>query len=111
MRFAKASACFIALVSTVPSPSAHAQGLAADAAHGKVVAERLCSNCHAVSGASAVARGDVPPFATVANLPEQTAERLAGKIIIPHPAMPSVQLTMSELRDVVAYILSLRTVK
>jgi hypothetical protein len=37
-----------------------------------------------------------------------TAERLAGAIIVPHPAMPGVQLTAAEIRDVVAYILSLK---
>jgi mono/diheme cytochrome c family protein len=37
-----------------------------------------------------------------------TAERLAGRIIVPHPAMPNMQLTVPEIRDIVAYILSLK---
>jgi mono/diheme cytochrome c family protein len=32
---------------------------------------------------------------------------IAGGIIMPHPAMPGVQLTVPEIRDIVAYILSL----
>lgn len=112
MRIALKVAVAATLLALPAAPACFAgNALPADAAHGLAVAERLCSNCHAVSNATESARGDVPPFATIANFPEQTAERLAGKIIIPHPEMPSVQLTMSELRDVVAYILSLRQAK
>jgi len=92
----------------VTAAMAQVSGQLADPAAGREVAERLCSNCHAVAANSQSARGDVPPFGTIARLPDQTAERLAGKIIVPHPAMPSVQLTLDEIRNVVAYILSLR---
>jgi hypothetical protein len=37
-----------------------------------------------------------------------SAERLAGRIIVPHPAMPSTQLTVAELRDIIAYIQTMR---
>jgi hypothetical protein len=37
-----------------------------------------------------------------------TAEYLAGKIIVPHPAMPGIALTADEVRDIVAYIVSLK---
>jgi mono/diheme cytochrome c family protein len=50
-----------------------------------------------------------PPFPAIANRKDQTPQRLAGAIIIPHPEMPTIQLTMSEIRDIVAYIMSLRT--
>ena len=76
---------------------------------GRELSERLCTNCHAVDARpSGPARADVPSFASIAGRPGVTAERLAGHIIIPHPAMPGVQLTMAEIRDVVAYILSLK---
>lgn len=75
---------------------------------GQVLAERLCSNCHAVgSTAPGTVRADVPSFHAIAGRPGIGAERLAGGIIIPHPAMPGVQLTVAEIRDLVAYILSL----
>jgi hypothetical protein len=38
----------------------------------------------------------------------QTAEAIAGRIVIPHPPMPQIQLTRLEIGDVAAYILSLR---
>jgi hypothetical protein len=44
----------------------------------------------------------------IGNRPGVTAEHLAGKIIIPHPAMPGVPLTSAEIRDIVAYIMSLK---
>jgi hypothetical protein len=53
-------------------------------------------------------RADVPSFPTIASRPGISAEHLAGRIIIPHPAMPGVPLTTAEIRDIVAYILSLR---
>jgi hypothetical protein len=53
-------------------------------------------------------RVDVPSFPAIANRPGATAERLAGKIIVPHPAMPGVPLTVSEIRDIVTYIMSLK---
>ncbi len=80
-----------------------------DAQRGRELAERACSNCHNVrSEPPATLSSDVASFASVANRPGVTAEMLAGRIIIPHPAMPGVQLSVRELRDVIAYILSLK---
>ena len=50
----------------------------------------------------------MPSFPSIANRPGVTAELLAGRIIVPHPAMPGVQLTVRELREIIAYILSLK---
>ena len=91
--------------------SASAQGQAGipDPTSGRDVAGRLCSSCHATDPAAAsIPRADVPPFASIANRPGMTEERLAGAIIIPHPAMPGVPLTRAEIRDIIAYIVSLR---
>jgi hypothetical protein len=52
-------------------------------------------------------RADVPSFPVIANRAGTTAEHLAGRIIVPHPAMPRVALTAGEIRDIVAYILTL----
>jgi hypothetical protein len=37
-----------------------------------------------------------------------SAQQLAGRIIVPHPAMPGVPLTLNEIRDLVTYIMSLK---
>ncbi|NJO32352.1 MAG: cytochrome c [Rhodospirillales bacterium] len=81
----------------------------ADAKRGHTLAARLCAQCHLVDGGSRDARlADVPSFAAIAARPGISAEQLAGRIIIPHPEMPGVQLTTRELRDIVSYILSLK---
>jgi cytochrome c len=50
----------------------------------------------------------VPSFPAIAGRTGITAEHLAGRIIVPHPAMPGVPLTAAEIRDIIAYILTLK---
>src|SRR5262245_15765725 len=89
-----------------PAQAQMAQG---DAKRGQELSQRVCSGCHSVSpGSAATVNADVPTFAAIASRPDTTAERLAGRIIVPHPPMPNVQLTVAEMRDIIAYILSLR---
>ena len=85
-----------------------AQSGPGDARHGHELAARLCINCHVIDRQTSTIRADVPSFPTIASRPGISAEHLAGRIIIPHPAMPGVPLTTAEIRDIVAYILSLR---
>jgi mono/diheme cytochrome c family protein len=81
----------------------------AEPVRGQELARRLCAGCHATepNGGQAI-NPDVPSFAAIARQPNVTAERLAGRIIVPHPAMPNTQLTVAEIRDVIAYILALK---
>lgn len=81
----------------------------ADRANGQRLAETLCVACHTVGsrGPQTTVVG-VPSFDAIANHSGQSAERLAGAIILPHPPMPAVQLTNAELRDIIGFILSLR---
>lgn len=86
-----------------------AQMSRADAKRGEQLSRRVCSGCHAIApGSAGTINADVPTFAAIASLPDTTAERLAGRIIVPHPPMPNVQLTVAEMRDIIAYILSLK---
>jgi mono/diheme cytochrome c family protein len=91
------------------APSAHAQN-AASIVRGKEIAERACSGCHAIDTAKGtVFQGaDVPSFRAIAARPKQTAERLETYVMVPHRPMPAIPLEVSEIRDVVAYILSLK---
>jgi len=92
-----------------PLGSSWAQPSPADGRRGYELAARLCTHCHAIDRqASSSIRTDAPSFPTIANRPGATAEYLAGRIIVPHPAMPGVPLTIAEIRDIVAYIASLR---
>jgi mono/diheme cytochrome c family protein len=99
----------LALCVVAESSPVLAQTGLADPKRGLELSARVCSGCHIVSPASAAtANADVPSFAAIARRSDTTAERLAGRIIVPHPPMPNVQLTIAEMRDIIAYILSLR---
>lgn len=101
------SAAAIAIV--VSAGAAQAQ-VHPDAKTGKAIAEKLCVGCHIVSAATtgAAMPTDVPPFVVIANKPGQTAQAIAGAIVVPHPPMPQIQLTREEIGDIAAYILTLR---
>ena len=89
--------------------AASAQPGPANPQRGRELAARLCTNCHVIDvEPTGPVRADVPSFPAIANRPGVTAEGLAGAIIIPHPAMPTVQLVTGEIRDIVAYIQSLK---
>ena len=81
----------------------------ADPERGHELAARLCINCHVIDRqTSSPTRVDVPSFPAIANLSGVTAEHITGRIIVPHPAMPGIPLTSAEIRDIVAYIMSLQ---
>ena len=106
----RSTICAAALGMLVATGHAHAQNAVPDAAHGHTLAQRLCSGCHAVEsgGKSTGGRADAPGFQAIAAMPNMTPERMAGIVILPHPAMPGVPLTRNELRDIIAYIVSLK---
>jgi len=95
-------------LTNLPVATAQSGGAIGDAGSGLRLAERLCSNCHAVSPSVSDHSLPARSFEALANQPGQSEIRLAGAIIIPHPAMPSVALTRREIRDIVAYIMSLK---
>ena len=80
-----------------------------DPERGKEVAERVCTNCHLVSDRQTKAVADVPSFAAIARQPDQSEEAIMARIILPKHPMPVIPITKSELEDVAAYIMSLRS--
>ncbi len=81
-----------------------------DAKTGKQIAEKLCVGCHIVGAEAAGASvpADVPSFARIAAKSGQTAQAIAGAIVVPHPPMPQINLTREEIGDIAAYILTLK---
>jgi mono/diheme cytochrome c family protein len=81
-----------------------------DAKTGRKIAEKLCVGCHIVGAeaAGSSVAADVPSFARIASKPGQTAQGIAGAIVVPHPPMPQIQLTREEIGDIAAYILTLK---
>jgi mono/diheme cytochrome c family protein len=80
---------------------------AADADHGKTLAQRWCVNCHLVGPDQHTATTDAPPFAAVAKRPNFDEGRLAYFLLDPHPKMPNMQLSRDDAADLAAYIATL----
>ncbi len=81
---------------------------AADAIHGKQIAERWCASCHLVERGQMNATDQAPPFAYLARTPEFDENKLAFLLLMPHPNMPKVSLNRAEVADMADYIRSLR---
>ena len=79
-----------------------------NAESGGAIAERWCASCHLVSAGQTAAVADVPTFPSIAQRTDSEIEALEGFLADPHPPMPDMSLTRSEIRDLLAYIRSLR---
>ena len=87
---------------------AQGQELPGDPAAGRVLAEELCSACHAIPGQGPVLEApSAPPFQALAADPAVTGIVLTAYLRTLHPP-PTFVLNEEQLNDVVAYILSLR---
>jgi mono/diheme cytochrome c family protein len=80
-----------------------------DPAHGKMIAETWCSSCHLVAADERrPALADVPPFTAIAQRLPKDADILVAFIINPHPPMPDLGLSRQDIRDVLAYVATLK---
>lgn len=79
-----------------------------DIAAGEQIAKSSCAGCHSVDSNREELRNEaVPSFSAIAR--SQTTSRVAlEKFISTHPKMREYTLTREQIRDVAAYILSLR---
>jgi mono/diheme cytochrome c family protein len=79
-----------ALAITVELLVVVASGVAnADARRGRVLAERWCSQCHAVSLNDAAGDPAAPDFAEIAKEPSATVYGLRVFLRVPHATMPN----------------------
>lgn len=95
---------FIAAILTGPGALAQMQG---DVERGANIAQRWCSSCHLVT-AEGVASDTAPPFYSIAIDPDLTDANIRDWLISPHGLMPTFDLSEDEVRDIVAYIGSIR---
>lgn len=80
-----------------------------DPAHGRAIAETWCAACHLVAAdEDRTVLADVPPFTAVAQRLPDDADVLAAFITDPHPPMPDLGLSRQDIRDVLAYISTLK---
>ena len=88
--------------------SAHAQG-AGDAAKGRQFAQQICSECHNIDkGQRPSPNGSAPNFETIAKTPGLTAIALTAALRTSHRTMPNIIIPEEDLRNVVAYVLTLQ---
>ncbi len=99
-----AAAAFVVAGAT----SGKAQGVG-DAAKGRAFAQQICSECHNIEkGQRPSPNGLAPNFETVAKTPGLTAIALTAALRTSHRTMPNIIILDDDLRNVVAYVLSLQ---
>lgn len=81
---------------------------AADIENGRRLAKQWCASCHVVSPDQESATTEAPPFEAVAKSSPAELEKLDVFLTAPHGPMPPISLSRTEIRDLVAYISSLR---
>jgi mono/diheme cytochrome c family protein len=81
-----------------------------DPARGHETALKLCTGCHVIDKMqTGTMQPGVPSFLFMANKPGQTYEELENNMIHPFPPMIDAHLTIHEIKDISAYILSLKS--
>jgi mono/diheme cytochrome c family protein len=107
------------LHSLSPEAGSPAQDIG-DAEAGLSVASEVCAACHAILRGEGTLAEPPPlpfeelrayPFEDIANTPGVTATVLFVWMSTSHPTMPDIVLDVEEMRDVVAYILSLNAAR
>jgi mono/diheme cytochrome c family protein len=105
----KTIACSIAFLATMLG-SAHvrAQG-DGEPAKGLALARQVCVVCHAIEkGQISSPNPAAPRFNTIANVPGMTPLALTVALRTSHRSMPNLVLEDEELRNIAAYIVSLK---
>jgi mono/diheme cytochrome c family protein len=85
---------------------AHADELG-NSQSGFVYAQQYCAKCHGISG-EASPLPQAPRFKDVAEQPGMTLTALTVWLQTSHPTMPNIIVEPQDMRNVVAYILSLK---
>jgi cytochrome c len=85
-----------------------AAGKSADLSTGASLAEKWCSECHAVRAGGVGPNRSAPAFLELAAEPSITEYSLRALLRSPHATMPQLMLTPDETDDLVDYILSLK---
>ena len=102
----------MALAACPPQPSEEASGPSQGEliGQGQVMAEMMCSSCHAIGFDDDGAHPDTVPFREFSwRYPIETlAEPLAEGIIVGHPDMPEFQFEPKDIDALLAYIESVQ---
>ena len=100
------------VIATLLATSSAVAQTSGDPAAGLSFARGVCAQCHKVASDRQVPlRTAAPDFVRIANMASTTETALHVFLLSPHPTMPNLILTQQQQDDVIAYILSLRTVR
>ena len=112
-----ASACLIALGFAVSSAWSQGSGVTNDVQQGHRLAVLICSNCHIAASDQPfepILRPPAPSFESIAQRANLSTESVQAFLTATHrsiskpEAMPNPELLDSQVRQVAAYLLSLR---
>jgi mono/diheme cytochrome c family protein len=79
---------------------------------GLAFARTTCAECHGIAPKEMGSRDvGAPTFDSIANVPGMTETALYAALQTSHRTMPNIRLEPDQMRDVVAYILSLKLEK
>ena len=97
----------MAILASATGP-ARAQGVG-DPMKGAAIARQLCVECHAIEpGRRQSPNSQAPTFEAIAKTPGMTSIALTAALRTSHRVMPNIVLGDDELRNVAAYLLSLK---
>jgi mono/diheme cytochrome c family protein len=106
MKRIMASVTFIVLLAAAGAVRAQPAG---EPLKGRAFAEEICAECHAVlRGQRRSPNGEAPSFEEIATTPGMTSMALTAALRTPHRRMPNIILSDEQLRNVIAYLLSLQ---
>ena len=78
--------------------------------HGQALAQRLCSECHAVGREGQSPNAGAPPFRTLDRRVDLDSftDRLREGLMVGHPDMPTFRFTREDARGFVLYLRSIQ---
>jgi mono/diheme cytochrome c family protein len=80
-----------------------------DRSKGAAIAQQICAECHAVHrGERRSFNAEAPTFEAIATTPGMTSIALTAALRTSHRAMPNIILPDDDLKNIIAYILSLK---
>jgi len=83
-------------------------GAGSEPTQGRLLAQTMCSECHAVEPNARRAGRNGPDFVAIANLPSTTALALNVFLRSNHRTMPNFIIAPDDADRIIAYILSLK---
>jgi mono/diheme cytochrome c family protein len=81
--------------------------LAQNAANGRRLSERWCSECHAI-GSTTDKLHRAPSFAAIAARDAINADMIASFLLLPHTTMPNPPLSRQDAMDIALFIIEMK---